>query len=169
VLSLFSAHTTHHTPSHLERSHGISLFDKNDHASRNRSRSAGYKAAAGCNSKSCAATFAPAALTPNQLVPNRSRQLKSTPGRLHVIASELEKLPRSSGRWTTALSSKLQECSNAPNEAASLKDEYSAPNTCCSGCRIEKQKPRNLLLRLFASTAGHLLKAASQIRGSARF
>jgi len=96
-------------------------------------------------------------------------KLKVDTGALQsLIASELEKLPRSSGGGQPRVSSKLQEVFQASDEAAkSLKDEYVSTEHLLLGLARIENKAKNLL-SLSGVTADDLLKAASQIRGSAR-
>ncbi|EMI46359.1 ATP-dependent chaperone ClpB [Rhodopirellula sp. SWK7] len=96
-------------------------------------------------------------------------KLKVDTGALQsMIASELEKLPRTSGGGQPRVSSKLQEVFQAADEAAkSLKDEYISTEHLLLGLARIENKAKNLL-SLSGVTADDLLKAASEIRGSAR-
>ncbi|TWT65222.1 ATP-dependent chaperone ClpB [Allorhodopirellula solitaria] len=85
-----------------------------------------------------------------------------------LIESELEKLPRSSGGGQPRVSSKLQEVFQAADEAAqSLKDEYVSTEHLLLGLARIENTAKNLLA-MSGVTADDLLKAASEIRGSAR-
>ncbi|MBB3209708.1 ATP-dependent Clp protease ATP-binding subunit ClpB [Rhodopirellula rubra] len=96
-------------------------------------------------------------------------KLKVDTGALQsMIASELEKLPRTSGGGQPRVSSKLQEVFQTADEAAkSLKDEYISTEHLLLGLARIENKAKNLL-SLSGVTADDLLKAASEIRGSAR-
>ncbi|TWU01570.1 ATP-dependent chaperone ClpB [Neorhodopirellula pilleata] len=85
-----------------------------------------------------------------------------------LLGSELEKLPRSSGGGAPRVSSKLQQVLQAADEAAtSLKDEYISTEHLLLGIvRIDNKA--NNLLKLSGVTADDVLKATSEIRGSAR-
>ncbi|MFG0288441.1 MAG: ATP-dependent chaperone ClpB [Rhodopirellula sp. JB044] len=96
-------------------------------------------------------------------------KLKVDTGSLQsLINSELEKLPRTSGGGQPRVSGKLQEVFQAADEAAkSLKDEYISTEHLLLGLARIENKAKNLL-SLSGVTADDLLKAASEIRGSAR-
>jgi ATP-dependent Clp protease ATP-binding subunit ClpB len=85
-----------------------------------------------------------------------------------LITSELDKLPRTSGGGQPRVSAKLQEVFQAADEAAkSLKDEFISTEHLLLGLARVENKAKNLLA-LSGVTADDLLKAASEIRGSAR-
>ncbi|WP_404306434.1 ATP-dependent chaperone ClpB [Neorhodopirellula lusitana] len=86
-----------------------------------------------------------------------------------LLKSELDKQPRSSGAGgQPRVSGKLQQVFNAADEAAtSLKDEYISTEHLLLGIAKTDNKANNLL-KLSGVTADDLLKATSEIRGSAR-
>ncbi|TWU16803.1 ATP-dependent chaperone ClpB [Allorhodopirellula heiligendammensis] len=85
-----------------------------------------------------------------------------------LITSELEKLPRSSGGGQPRVSAKLQEVFQSADEAAkSLKDEYVSTEHLLLGLVRIENTAKNLLA-MSGVTADDLLKATSEIRGSAR-
>ncbi len=85
-----------------------------------------------------------------------------------LIASELEKLPRNSSGGQPRVGSKLQEVfQSADGAAKSLKDEYVSTEHLLLGLARIENTAKNLL-SLSGVTADDLLKATSEIRGSAR-
>lgn len=86
----------------------------------------------------------------------------------NLLKSELDKLPCSSGNPQPRVSSKLQQVLQTADEAATaLKDEYVSSEHLLLGI-VRTDNKANNLLKLSGVTADDVLKATSEIRGSAR-
>ena len=85
-----------------------------------------------------------------------------------TVGSELEKLPRSTGAGQPRVGPKLQQVFEASAKAAeSLKDEYISTEHLLLGIARTDNKAKNLL-SLLGVDEDDLLKAISEVRGSAR-
>lgn len=85
-----------------------------------------------------------------------------------LVASELEKVPSVSGGRQAGIAGELQEAFNEAAAAAeSLKDEYVSTEHLLLGLAKAKTKAQSLL-GLCGINSDDVLKAASEIRGSAR-
>lgn len=85
-----------------------------------------------------------------------------------LVASELEKVPSVSGGRQAGIAGELQEAFNeAATAAESLKDEYVSTEHLLLGLAKAKTKAQSLL-GLCGINSDDVLKAASEIRGSAR-
>jgi len=90
------------------------------------------------------------------------------PALKELVSSELQRLPSASGGRQPSISSNLQKTFNAAAEAAeSLKDEYVSTEHLLQGmARVEGKA--NSLLKMMGVTEQDVLKAMSEVRGSAR-
>ena len=87
---------------------------------------------------------------------------------IELVTSELGKLPKVSGGSQPSVSAELQEAFNqAASTAQSLKDEYISTEHLLLGLAKSEGKAKNLL-SLCGMSADDVLKAASEVRGSAR-
>ncbi|TWT68278.1 ATP-dependent chaperone ClpB [Crateriforma conspicua] len=85
-----------------------------------------------------------------------------------MVRSELEKLPKASGGRQPGISATLQNAFNtAADEAANLKDEYISTEHLLMGLAKAECKAKNLL-KLSGVSSDEILKAMSEVRGSAR-
>ncbi|MDV6033846.1 MAG: ATP-dependent chaperone ClpB [Phycisphaera sp. RhM] len=85
-----------------------------------------------------------------------------------LTASEFDKLPKVSGGRQPSIAAELQSALNeAANSAQSLKDEFVSTEHLLLGITKAKTKAQSLL-SLCGVKADDVLKAASEIRGSAR-
>ncbi|TWU61635.1 ATP-dependent chaperone ClpB [Crateriforma conspicua] len=85
-----------------------------------------------------------------------------------MVRSELEKLPKASGGRQPGISATLQSAFNtAADEAANLKDEYISTEHLLMGLAKAECKAKNLL-KLSGVSSDEILKAMSEVRGSAR-
>ncbi len=96
-------------------------------------------------------------------------KMNADAGQLHdLTTSELDKLPKVSGGRQPGISSELQSAFNeAASTAESLKDEFVATEHLLLGLVKAKTKAQSLL-SLCGISADDVLKAASEVRGSAR-
>ncbi|KAA1262372.1 Chaperonin protein ClpB [Rubripirellula obstinata] len=85
-----------------------------------------------------------------------------------MVASEVERLPSVSGGRQPGIAATLQKTFDAAaDSAASLKDEYVATEHLLLGMTKADSKAKNLL-DLMSVTTDDVLKAMSEVRGSAR-
>ncbi len=85
-----------------------------------------------------------------------------------LTEGELQKLPKVSGGRQAGISAELQSALNeSASVAESLKDEFVSTEHLLLGLAKAKTKAQSLL-KLCGITADDVLKAASEVRGSAR-